>query len=167
MFDKSNLNHAPNLIRPKCVGTSAWVVKYAYTAAQSFSIVAGHQEFEQIWSYVHDAEGVIQAFDSEDDAKRFFADKLDRGYKIIRIVRRGAEIRLDEDVELSLFGDTHQLKLERAEVDADIFRSLCIEMLSIFDEYDEESKLAGIFADLKAKGNIVLDTVRKLVGEKE
>ena len=39
------------------------------------------------------------------------------------------------------------------------FKQLCIELYSIFETYDDESNLGGIYADLKGNNNDILDRV--------
>ena len=40
------------------------------------------------------------------------------------------------------------------------YRALCAELLTVFDSYDDESNLAGIFDDMKANKNDLLDRAR-------
>lgn len=40
------------------------------------------------------------------------------------------------------------------------FRALCAELLAVFDSYDDESNLVGIFDDMKANKNDLLDRAR-------
>ena len=37
------------------------------------------------------------------------------------------------------------------------FKQLCVELYSIFETYDDESNLGGIYADLKGNNNDILD----------
>jgi hypothetical protein len=49
----------------------------------------------------------------------------------------------------------------------DVFRSLCVELLGAFDSYDDESNLAGIFSDLKANKNDLIDRARAELAKPE
>jgi hypothetical protein len=40
------------------------------------------------------------------------------------------------------------------------FKNLCIDLLAVFDLYDDESNLAGIFDDLKSKKNDIINRAR-------
>ena len=40
------------------------------------------------------------------------------------------------------------------------YRALCAELLAVFDSYDDESSLVGIFDDMKANKNDLLDRAR-------
>lgn len=46
-------------------------------------------------------------------------------------------------------------------------RALVAELVAIFDTYDDESNLAGIYDDMKANGNTVLERVRVALAETE
>jgi hypothetical protein len=50
---------------------------------------------------------------------------------------------------------------------ADAFRSLCAELLGVFDGYDDESNLAGIISDLKANKNDLIDRARTELAKPE
>ena len=45
------------------------------------------------------------------------------------------------------------------------YRALCAELLTVFDSYDDESNLAGIFDDMKANKNDLLDRARAALAE--
>ena len=47
----------------------------------------------------------------------------------------------------------------------DDWRALVAELVSIFDTYDDESNLAGIYDDMKANRNTVLDRARTAVAQ--
>ena len=47
------------------------------------------------------------------------------------------------------------------------YRAMCAELLAVFDSYDDESNLVGIFDDMKANKNDLLDRARALLAAPE
>jgi len=45
------------------------------------------------------------------------------------------------------------------------YQTLCAELLAVFDSYDDESNLVGIFDDMKANKNDLLDRARAALAE--
>ena len=45
------------------------------------------------------------------------------------------------------------------------FRALCADLVAIFEKYDDESNLAGIYCDMKSDGNGILDHARAALAE--
>jgi hypothetical protein len=45
------------------------------------------------------------------------------------------------------------------------FRALCAELYAIFEKYDDESNLAGIYWDMEKENNNVLDRARAALAE--
>jgi hypothetical protein len=47
------------------------------------------------------------------------------------------------------------------------YKQLCAELYGIFEKYDDESNLAGIYWDMEKAGNDVLDRARAALAEPE
>jgi hypothetical protein len=47
------------------------------------------------------------------------------------------------------------------------YKALCAELYGIFEKYDDESNLAGIYWDMETDGNDVLDRARDALGQSE
>lgn len=47
------------------------------------------------------------------------------------------------------------------------YKQLCAELYGIFEKYDDESNLAGIYWDMESDGNDLLDRARAALAEPE
>jgi hypothetical protein len=47
------------------------------------------------------------------------------------------------------------------------YKALCAELLAIFEKYDDESNLAGIYWDMETDGNDILDRARAALAHPE
>jgi hypothetical protein len=47
------------------------------------------------------------------------------------------------------------------------YKALCAELCGIFEKYDDESNLAGIYWDMETDGNDVLDRTRTAIAQPE
>jgi hypothetical protein len=47
------------------------------------------------------------------------------------------------------------------------YKALCAELLAIFEKYDDESNLAGIYWDMETDGNDILDRARAALAQHE